>query len=52
MTEGIENRLDAMEKNIEWLRDHDLDEDSVEAAKRLGLMKGDIQALIKVIARD
>lgn len=42
-----ETRLDAMEKNIEWLRDHDLDEQSMEAAKRLGLIKGDVQALVQ-----
>lgn len=39
-------RLDAMKRNIEWLREHDLDEDTIEAAKRLGLIKGDVQALI------
>jgi len=39
-------RLDAMERNIEWLREHNFDEDTTEAAKRLGLIKGDVQALI------
>lgn len=42
-----EERLNAMERNIEWLREHDLNEDTTEAAKRLGLIKGDVQALIR-----
>ena len=41
-----EERLNAMERNIEWLHDHDPDENTTEAAKRLGLIKGDVQALI------
>lgn len=40
------HRLDAIEGNVKWLREHDLDEDTIEAAKRLGLIKGDMQALI------
>ena len=35
-----------MERNIEWLQDHGPDEKATEAAKRLGLIKGDVQALI------
>ena len=41
-----ELRLDAMEDNIEWLREHDLDEHPTEAAKRLGDIAGDVRALI------
>lgn len=42
-----EERLNAIERNIEWLREHDLDEDTTVAAKRLGLIIGDAQAVIQ-----
>lgn len=45
----LETRLDGMEQNISWLRDHDLQENRFEAAKRLGLLKGDIDALIREV---
>lgn len=41
-----------MRENLEWLEDHDLDEESDEAAKRLGLIKGDAQALVQDIGDE
>ncbi|MFW5950084.1 MAG: hypothetical protein ACOCR6_01885 [archaeon] len=45
-------RLDGIERNLEWLRDNDIDDNSLEAAKRLGLIKGDVQALIRGLNDD
>jgi len=42
-----ETRLEAMKVNIEWLQEHDLQENSQEAAKRLGLIKGDVLGIIE-----
>ena len=42
-----DTRLQALRENLEWLEEHDLDAETVEAAKRLGIMKGDIQAIIR-----
>jgi len=44
--ETPETRLDGIERNVEWLRDHGLDHP--EAAERLGLLKGDVQALFEM----
>jgi len=38
-----ETRLDGIERQIEWLREHGLEHE--DAAQRLGLLKGDVQAL-------
>lgn len=43
-TDQIDMRLDAMEQNIDWLREH-RDADAEELNKRLGLLKGDLRAL-------
>lgn len=43
------NRTQAMEENIEWLQEHDLDEHSKEAAKRLGIIKGDAEEIINTL---
>jgi len=40
-----EVRLNAMQKNMEWLKNNDWGENQNEAAKRLGLIKGDLKAL-------
>jgi len=50
--DAIENRLDAMERNIEWLREHDLDEGNFEVAQRLGCLKGDADALVRLVYDD
>jgi len=41
-----EARLDAIERNVEWLREHDLDHQ--EAPVRLGLIQGDVDALLRL----
>lgn len=48
MNESVEldeNRLRAIERNARYLQDNELD--TMEAAKRLGLIKGDAIALIR-----
>jgi len=49
-SDQIKHRLDAIEANTEWLREHDLDEHSDEAAKRLGLIKADSDALVNILS--
>ena len=49
VSDGREHRLDAIETNVGWLREHDLDEHREEAAKRLGLIKGDADALAQLL---
>lgn len=41
------HRIDARQENVGWLAEHDLDENKIEAAQRLGLIKGDVNAIIK-----
>lgn len=47
--EKLGHRLDAIEKNVQWLREHDLDEHRFEAAKRVGLIFGDATALKRLL---
>lgn len=41
-----ETRIDALQKNAEWLAEHDLEDQTLEACKRLGIMQGDIDAIV------
>jgi len=45
-------RIDGIQKNAEWLSEHDLDEEPVEAAKRIGLIEGDAAALKRSLDAD
>lgn len=41
------HRIDALEANVEWLQEHDLDENKTQAVQRLGLIKGDVAAILR-----
>lgn len=47
-----ELRLQAIIDNAEWLQENDMDENRIEAAKMLGCMKGDVNALIDTLGGD
>lgn len=45
-------RIDAIGENVEWLRHHDLEENKEEAVRRLGLIKGDTNAVLESLSTD
>jgi len=47
----LEYRADALVKNAKWVRDN-LDNDSFELARRIGLMKGDIEGILRQVHND
>lgn len=47
-----ETRLQALRENVEWLEEHDLDEEKEEAVKRLGIVQGDAMALVRLLSDD
>lgn len=47
-----EYRVDAIKRNAEWLQEHDLEENSIEAARRVGLILGDAKAIKRSLGDD
>lgn len=45
-----ETRLQALRENVEWLEEHDLDEEKEAAVKRLGIVQGDAMALVRLLS--
>ncbi len=45
-------RLEAMEDNVEWIKENWENADSVEISKRLGLIKGDADRLVQMSSEN
>jgi len=45
-------RIDALQENAEWLKENWESSDSFAVAKRLGIMKGDIETLVELAETD